>query len=207
MGFIVGIFVVGAVATAMVGFLGVSGHLGTGIPGTGTTRTPAATPLSQCQGHDGSGSFRFTIIAQPGGALRFNGSSPGPCFAVQVGSQVTVNFSVDYGAREFSSWELVAGTGPVSGPSALTPVFPGAGWSNATRFNGLYAGQSTVFTFRASVAGAYRYVSEVSAQAAVGMWGPFNVTSPTVGLPSVAHASAGFGSPILAPRIEAALLR
>lgn len=182
--FIVGVFIVGAVITLVLGYLGIVGALGGGIVGTQSNGTTAPPPLNSCQGRGQAGSFYFSLVANAKGQGSFNGSSPGPCFAVAVGSHVTMNFSVAAGSNQSNSWALIASTGPVTQP----PVFPGAGWSNATATTGIRMNEHRLFTFTATSAGAFRYVSQVAGHAAAGMWGPFNVTSTVLPLTA---ASAG----------------
>ncbi|HEV2316267.1 MAG TPA: hypothetical protein VGV89_01660 [Thermoplasmata archaeon] len=181
MRFVVVVFAVGAIMTAVVGYFGFTGQLGAGIVGTEHGSPPAPPPLTACQGHGALGSFHFQIVAGPKGTFTFNGSSPGPCFAVAVGSTVVMEFQVAHDASALDSWELIAGTGPTD----QAPVFPGAGWSDSTRFSGLGAGGTTNFTFHATTAGQYRYVSEVGNHAAVGEWGSFNVTTSALSVSPV----------------------
>lgn len=175
-GLVVALFVGSAIVAAGVGYLGISGRLGGGIPGTNQGGVPAATPLAKCAGHGALGTFHFSLVARAKGQLSFNASTPGPCFAVAVGSNVTMTLLVAAGANSSDSWVLI----PSTGPTDQAPVFPGAGPSDQSRFTGVAPGGMANYTFTVSAAGAYRYVSEVGDHATVGMWGPFNVTSAPV---------------------------
>jgi hypothetical protein len=178
MGLVLGLFIAGTIITVLVGYLGVSGTLGGGIPGTSHTGTPTAPGLSSCEGKDTLGNFQFVLSAGAGGGLRFNTSSPGPCFAVAVGSHVTITLNVLISANRSVSWVLINGTGPTTEP----PVLPGAGASDSSRFSGIFPGHNVTYSFVASTAGQFRYVSEVGNEAAVGMWGAFTVTSAPASL-------------------------
>lgn len=190
------IFAVGFLVVGVMAFLGLGGHLQTTIPGNEQAAPTPTVPVADCQGHGASGSFHFTIVAGVRGGLTFNGSSPGPCFAVATGSTVSITFLVSDQTNQFSGWVLINGTGPID----QEPVFPSAGESGAARYAGIAPGQNLTFTFSAGSPGEYRYVSEVSDDASVGMWGGFNVTSgPTSialnGLPDTAAASAPLAPP------------
>jgi hypothetical protein len=173
LGLILTLFVVGGLIAAGVSYLGVSGVLGGGVPGTYHAPSRPAPSLASCAGKDTLGTFEFVLTAGAGGAARFNSSSPGPCIAVVAGSHVTVVLSVLIGANRSVSWVLIDGTGPTTQP----PVFPGAGPSDSSRFTGIFPGHNATYSFVAATPGQYRYVSEVADQAAVGMWGGFNVTA------------------------------
>lgn len=191
--FVLAAFVLGAILTAVVGYWGISGGLDGGVPGNQHLPLSSPTPPRDCQGHGALGHFHFTLIAGVKGTETFNGSSPGPCFAVAVGSVVNLTFYVNLGAFHQDSWVLIPGTGPTD----QLPVFAGAGPSDTSRLDGLHPGQNQSYTFTASAAGAYRYVSEVDDHAAVGMWGAFNVTSspleagPALGAPTNPVATGG----------------
>ena len=171
--FVLATFVLGALVTAVVGYVGITGGLDGGVPGNEHLAPPAVKPLTDCEGKGAIGHFHFVILAGVKGTETFNGSSPGPCIAVAVGSVVNVTFMVDFGAFHQDSWVLIPG----SGAADQLPVFPGAGPSDSSRLTGLHPGQLANYTFTASAAGQYRYVSEVDGHVGVGMWGPFNVTS------------------------------
>jgi hypothetical protein len=195
--FVLALFVGGIVLTVAIGVVGIQGSLGGGIAGTRSGSPPAATSPGNCQGHGRLGSFHFSIVAGAHGVRLFNGSSPGPCFAVAAGSVVTVNFSVSAGWNRSESWELI----PSSGPSDQLPVFPGAGFSDARRTSGLAPNSSVAFTFNASTPGAYRYVSETPGAVGAGMWGPFNVTP--VPLSAVQPTAGATGSALGDPGVAA----
>jgi hypothetical protein len=190
-GFVVAVFAIGAILTAVVGYFGFTGQLGTGILGTEHGTPPAPTPPAACQGHGALGSFHFVIVAGPKGTLTFNGSSPGPCFAVAAGSTVLLEFQVAHDASAADSWVLIPGSGPID----QAPVFPGAGTSDSGRTTGLGPGQTQNYTFQANTPGQFRYVSEVSDHAAVGEWGAFNVTASALTVAStVAHPNPAASS-------------
>ena len=190
--FLVAVFVAGGAITAVVAYLGVVGALGGGIIGTEHHTPPPPPPLTSCLGGDRLGSFHFTFVAGLKGTYTFNGSSPGPCVAVAAGSQVTVTFRVDVAAAGPDSWAVI----PSTGPADAAPVYPGAGWTNATATSGIGPGASANFSFTASAPGEYRYVSQVDGHAAAGMFGGFNVTAaPAAALPIASTGAAGLGSP------------
>jgi Multicopper oxidase len=170
---VVAFFVIGAIVTGTILFFGLNGAIGGGIPGTVHTTPSGPEPLTKCEGKDAAGSFHFILDVGVGGALRFNGSSPGPCIAVAEGSSVTVTVDVLFGANRSVGWDLISGSGPV----VQSPAFAGAGLTGSASTIGIEAGTNATFSFVASTAGEYRYVSEVSDQAAFGVWGAFNVTS------------------------------
>jgi FtsP/CotA-like multicopper oxidase with cupredoxin domain len=195
--FLVALFIGGILLTVAVGVLGIEGSLSGGIAGTRSGSPPVATSPGNCQGHGALGNFHFSIVAGAHGVRLFNGSSPGPCFAVAAGSVVTVNFSVSAGWNRSESWELI----PSSGPADQLPVFAGAGFSDARRTTGIAPGSSVEFTFNASTPGSYRYVSETPGAVDAGMWGPFNVTS--VPLTAVSGTSGATGSALGDPGVAA----
>ncbi|MHB8351580.1 MAG: cupredoxin domain-containing protein [Thermoplasmata archaeon] len=166
------IFAVGFILVGVVAVLGLGGHLQTTIPGNEKAAPTPTVPVTACQGRGASGSFHFLIVAGTNGGLTFNGTSPGPCFAVATGSAVSVTFEVSDRTNQFSGWVLINGTGSTN----QEPAFPNAGESGAARFSGIAPGYIVTFNFTAGSPGEYRYVSEVSNDAAVGMWGGFNVT-------------------------------
>ncbi|MGI0053133.1 MAG: sulfocyanin-like copper-binding protein [Thermoplasmata archaeon] len=176
------IFAVGVLLTGAVLYVGLSGVLTTAIPGSRQAPAPAIQPLADCQGHSDLGVFHFLIVADLKGGLTFNGSSPGPCFAVAVGSNVSVTLEVSSQGSFFAGWVLINGTGPTD----LEPAFAGAGEVGGARASGIAPGSNVTFSFVPTVAGAYRYVSEVAGEAAAGMWGAFNVTANASATVSVA---------------------
>jgi len=192
--FIFGAFVLSAIIGVAVLYFGLTGGLGGPIPGAHAGSGPAPPPdYAACQGHDGRGTFNFSFVAGTGGVVAFNGTHPGPCVAVVVGSSVTVNFSVAADAGSNHSWVLVNAS---NASTALSPpAFAGAGLTGGERFAGIPPGTSKVFHFNASSVGAYKYICEVSGHYDQGMWGWFYVTSAS-GPPSAASpaasASAGF---------------
>jgi FtsP/CotA-like multicopper oxidase with cupredoxin domain len=175
--FIVGAFVLSAILGGAVLYLGLAGDLGSGIPGahTGSGPTPAPTGLAACEGRDRMGTFTFSFVAGLDGKFTFNGTSPGPCVAVIVGSNITVRLSVAADAGTNHTWVLVNASNASTAMS--TPAFAGAGMTGAERFMGIAPGNSTTFHFVASVAGTYQYICEMTGHYAAGMWGWFNVTS------------------------------
>jgi FtsP/CotA-like multicopper oxidase with cupredoxin domain len=193
--FVLAVFIAGAVLTALVGYLGLSGTLGAGIVGNESAHAPPPVPLTSCQGKGAEGNFHFIVVAGLKGSETFNGSSPGPCIAVAVGSTVEVTFEVSSEARSPDSWVLIPGEGATNVP----PVFAGAGPSSGSRLTGLFPGGSVNYTFNASVAGDYRYVSEVGDHARVGMWGPLNVTSSSL---TVGASLSGSRVSPLEPRVD-----
>ena len=178
--------VASAAVAAIVGYLGITGGLGGPIPGTepgnGAT-TPPPPRTTPCEGGGTGGSHWFDFV---GGAsstnqwININGSLPGPCVLVAVDSTITVVFSVGAHSPLNHSWVLVN----ASANSSALPAFPGAGFSNSTRFTGVAPGGSVTFHFDATRAGSYRYICEVPGHDDAGMWGWFNVTA------SSSHASA-----------------
>jgi hypothetical protein len=177
-GFIVGVFAFSLVIGVVVLALGLSGGLGGSIPGThpGSGSSGPPSPAS-CEGKDKLGNFTFSFIAGIRGSVSFNGSHPGPCVAVLVGSHVTVEFSVAQSAGQNHTWVLVNASNASTAVSQ--PAFPGAGFSGPTRFMGIGPGESKTFQFYATVVGSYQYICEMSGHYAMGMWGWFNVTTAT----------------------------
>ncbi len=193
------IFAIGFVLVGIVGFLGLGGHLQTTIPGNATAPPVAPVPLTSCQGHAAAGSFHFLIVAGLKGGFTFNGSSPGPCFAVAAGSSVSVTLVVSDQTNQFFGWVLINATGPTD----QEPAFPNSGESGAARFTGIAPGQNVTFSFTAGSPGEYRYVSEVSHDASVGRWGGFNVTAPGTSTSAAPVTPGSMGSsasgPVLPP--------
>ncbi|MCI4346278.1 MAG: hypothetical protein L3K07_05945 [Thermoplasmata archaeon] len=179
------LFVVGTLLAVAVGYLGITNQLGGSIPGT-LAGHGGSSPT--CEGRNVTGSYHFLLIAGQGGNTNFNGTSPGPCLVVGVGSAVVVTLRVDPGAGANHSWDLI----PSTGPTNVTPVFPGAGVTGPTRFSGLPPGTVTNFSFNATVVGLYRYVCEVDDHSTLGMMGTLNVTN-------VLRVAAHGTSPLLQP--------
>ncbi|HKV90163.1 MAG TPA: hypothetical protein VJQ43_03085 [Thermoplasmata archaeon] len=198
-GFVVGVFVLGTLVGVVVLALGLTGGLGGPIPGThpGNGISTPPSPAS-CEGKDQKGNFTFDFVGGIGGTLTFNGTHPGPCVALVVGTQVTVKFSVAADAGTTHTWVLVNASN--ASAAVNTPAFPGAGFTGADRFMGIGPGASMVFHFNATVVGAYQYICEMSGHYAGGMWGWFNVTATpaaAAALPGIANAVA-IGSPTIA---------
>lgn len=167
------LFVVGTVMAILVGYLGETGKIGGPIPGTYSS---SGGGLPSCEGHNTTGSYHFVLIAGERGTYTFNGTSPGPCLVVGLNSQVTISFRVDPNATTNHSFDII----PATGPTNVTPVFPGAGLTGPQRFAGLSPGSERNFTFNATAAGSYRYVCEVSGHFDLGMYGAFTVAAPSV---------------------------
>jgi hypothetical protein len=199
------VLVVGALAVGgLVYYVGVRGDTGTSVlrsgptPGneSGTTGgAPTAGPLpAACEGKGALGNFTFSLEASSGpanGGRNFNGTVPGPCLAVAVGSNVTIVFSVASGGAANHSWVLIA----PGGSATSLPAFPGAGSANGTRLTGIAPGGSMTFHFRPTATGADRYISEVAGDYKAGMWGLFNVTAdPATAVDGEAGAPASTGS-------------
>jgi hypothetical protein len=162
------LFVAGTLLAIAVGYLGNSNLLGGSIPGTyaghgGTT--PA------CEGSNKTGEYHFLLIAGEKGSISYNGSTPGPCLEVGIGSAVVVTLRVDPASGNNHGWDLI----PSSGPVNVSPVFPGAGLTGSARWTGIAPGTEQNFSFNATIAGTYRYVCEVDDHASLGMNGTFTV--------------------------------
>jgi plastocyanin len=185
--FIVGAFVVAALVGGAVLYIGITGGFGGVIPGSHKgSGGPSGPNLANCEGKDKLGTFTFSFVGGPGGSTTFNGSQPGPCVAVVVGSKITVDYSVAADAGQNHSWVLVDAANASTALS--TPVFPGAGFTGAVRFTGLAPGGSIVFHFNATAVGNYQYICEIATHYDLGMHGWFNVTAqPTT---SVAPSTA-----------------
>jgi hypothetical protein len=185
--FIVGAFVLAAVVGGAVLYIGLTGGFGGVIPGSHTgSGGPGGPNPANCQGKDTLGTFTFSFVGGPRASTSFNGSHPGPCVAVVVGSKITVEFSVATDSGQNHSWVLVDAANASTAVS--TPVFAGAGFTGAARFIGIAPGASIVFHFNATAIGSYQYICEMMGHYATGMYGWFNVTAqPT---PSAAHATA-----------------
>ncbi|MCI4322089.1 MAG: hypothetical protein L3K05_07285 [Thermoplasmata archaeon] len=176
-GFIVGVFVVSLLIGVVVLYLGISGGLGGPIPGTHVGNGVSGPPSpASCEGKDRLGNFTFSFIAGIRGSTSFNGSHPGPCVAIIVGSHVTVDFSVAQDAGQNHTWVLVNASNASTAVSQ--PAFPGAGFSGPQRFVGIAPGESKTFQFNATTVGSYQYICEVNGHYDLGMWGWFNVTTP-----------------------------
>jgi hypothetical protein len=184
--FIVGAFVLSAIVGGAVLYIGLSGDFPGTIPGShiGTGASGPPSPAS-CEGRDKLGNDTFSFIAGGGGGFWFNGTHPGPCVAVVVGSSITIDFSVADNAGQNHSWVLVNASNASAAVS--TPAFPGAGFTGAARFMGIGPGASLVFHFNATAVGAYQYICEMTGHYSQGMWGWFNVTSAPIP-PAVSHA-------------------
>ncbi len=181
--FLIALVVVAVVVASVVGYLGISGKLGGGIPGTKPGSGSSGANPALCEGKGGTGPFFFSFVGGVGGTggansgLNFNGSSPGPCVDVAVGSSVTVNFTVASDAGMNHSWTVVNYTGATS-IATEGPAFPGAGLSALSeRQNGTAPGRSNEFEFTAERTGSFRYICEMPGHYAAGMWGWFNVTA------------------------------
>jgi FtsP/CotA-like multicopper oxidase with cupredoxin domain len=181
------LFVAGAICAGAVGYLGATDRIGGTIPGTYPGNGSAPT----CEGRSAVGTYSFTFVAGIAGRLNFNGSVPGPCAIVGAGSNVTVTLTIATDAGTNHSWDLI----PASGPTNVSPVFPGAGFVGASRFVGIAPGTSETFHFTATTAGAYRYVCEMPGHAAAGMYGSFTVVSPATSPAATAGPARGPGLP------------
>jgi hypothetical protein len=137
--------------------------------------SPPPAPTA-CEGADGLGTFHFLFIGgEPNvnSGINFNGSVPGPCVLVANGSHVFVTFQVSPQSPLNHSWVLI----PANGTATSLPAFPGAGFSNATRFSGLAPGSQAEFSFWTNTTGSYRYICEVPGHYEAGMYGFFNVSA------------------------------
>jgi plastocyanin len=184
---VVVLFVIGTVMAILVGYLGESGVIGGGVPGTYPPATKTATAI--CATHEGSsttGSYHFWLVAGENATYTYNGTSPGPCLEVGVNSTVEITVSVASNAGTNHSFVII----PATGPTNVSPVFPGAGLSGAQRFVGMAPGTERNFTFTASTVGLYRYVCEVPGHFDLGMYGYFNVTAVAGVGAATAHASS-----------------
>lgn len=77
------------------------------------------------------------------------------------------------------------GSDPGQRDRHLPSAFPGAGFSNATRFSGLAPGSQAEFSFWTNATGSYRYICEVPGHYEAGMFGFFNVSAhPAAAVPS-----------------------
>ncbi len=177
--FFVILVVVAVVGASVLGYLGITGKIGTGVVGTYPGNVAAPAPLD-CEGRGALGTFNLSFVAGAGTAnsgLNFNGSSPGPCVQVAQGSTVNVAFSVAASAGTNHSWVLVAYTGNSTNASGL-PTFAGAGFSNGARFTGIAPGSPAVrFHFVVDRPGTFQYISEVPGEYAHGMYGWFYVNA------------------------------
>lgn len=181
--FIIVVIVVAVAISFAVGYFGLTGQLGGTIPGTRTGHAGPPPPPS-CEGGGKLGTFHFIFVAGVGGGFNFNGSQPGPCVLIANGSWVNVTFVNSPAATANHSWVLI----PAGAGASALPAFPGAGFNNSTRTNGIPPGAEANFTFHANVTGAYQYICEVPGHEALGMLGWFNVTA------SAAAAAAGSGA-------------
>ena len=187
-GIILPVLLVAVVASVAVGYFGLTGQLGGTIPGEKMPASGGPSPTA-CEGHDGFGSFHFILVAGVSGGYNFNGTSPGPCVAVVVGSSVTVTFEVSPQAGVNHSWVLV----PAGASASSPPAFPGAGFSGAVAFVGIAPGTEMNFSFQVSSVGSYQYICEVAGHRDLGMIGWFNVTtsSGTLASPGTSGGSGG----------------
>lgn len=196
--FIVGTFVLAAVVGVVVLALGLSGAFPGVIPGSHAGNGVTAPPV--CQGNDGLGNYTFAFVAGAAGGFWFNGTHPGPCVTVQVGSRITVDLSVAADAGQNHSWVLVNASNASTAVS--TPVFAGAGMTGAARFMGIAPGTSMVFHFNASSVGVYQYICEMTGHYAFGMFGWFNVTAHPMPPATIApHAASDRGVAAAAGRV------
>jgi hypothetical protein len=197
--FIVGAFVLAAVVGGATLYIGLNGGFPGVIPGShvGAGGSGLPSPAS-CEGRDRLGNDSFAFVAGRAGGYSFNGSHPGPCVAVVVGSQITVNFSVALDAGQNHSWVLVNASN--ASTAVATPAFPGAGLTGAARFMGIPPGASVVFHFNATVVGSYQYICEMTGHYAKGMFGWFNVTaaSAVTGVPRLPPAPSTLPLDLLA---------
>jgi plastocyanin len=186
MAFILGVFVISAVIGGAVLALGLAGSFPGYIPGShlGTGNHPAS--ITACEGADQKGNFTFSFVAGRNGGLWFNGTRPGPCVAVAVGSSITVQFSVAANAGTNHSWVLVNASNASTALS--TPAIRGAGLTGAQRFLGIAPGANATFRFNVTVAASYQYICEMPGHYAAGMWGWFNVTATPATSALIAHA-------------------
>lgn len=165
--------VVAVIASIAVGLAGARGYLSGGFPGqTLPAPTPQPPAATSCQGKGAAGAFSFGLIAGEAGRLTFNGTVPGPCFAVAVASTVVMHLYIDPGAGANHSWVLI----PAAGSPTSLPVFPGAGFDTNVRFVGIGPGSYANFTFEAATVGNYWYICEVPGHDDAGMHGWFLVT-------------------------------
>ncbi|MCI4362746.1 MAG: hypothetical protein L3K13_00330 [Thermoplasmata archaeon] len=178
------LFVVGTLLAVGVGYLGSANLLGGSIPGTYPGHG-GGSPT--CEGRNVTGTYHFVLIAGERGDTNYNGTNPGPCLKVGVGSSVEVTLRVDPAAGSNHSWDLIPGTGPTN----ASPVFPGAGLTGPTRFTGLPPGTVKNFSFNATTVGLFRYVCEVDDHSTLGMMGWFNVTSTSA---LSGHAALSFAA-------------
>ena len=191
--FIVGAFVLATALGGAVLYVGLNGDFGGVIPGSHTGH--GGSDLGYCEGKDRLGNFTFSFVGGVGGTTTFNGTRPGPCVAVEVGSTITVNFSVAADAGQSHTWVLVNAANASTALS--TPVFPGAGFTGSERFMGIAPGAFAVFHFNATAVGTYQYICEMAGHYALGMYGWFNVTAlpPPTQVHAQGSPSQSFGSP------------
>ncbi len=136
-----------------------------------------STPATVCQGGAAAGNYHFSFVGgipTVNNGINFNGTIPGPCVMVGNGSHVTVHYQVDAQSPLNHSWVLI----PANGTATSLPAFPGAGFSNNTRFTGIPPGSSVVFSFWTNQSGSYKYICEVYGHYDAGMYGWFNVSNP-----------------------------
>ena len=108
--------------------------------------------------------------------LNYNGFSNGKMVVtVPTGWTVNVQFS--------NKGPLPHSAAIVSGASATTPAFPGAGLPSSELQTGIAAGQTASFSFKTGKPGTYRIACLVPGHEALGMWDSFVVSSS--GSPSI----------------------
>jgi hypothetical protein len=196
--FIVGTFVLSTLIGVVVLVAGLNGGFPGVIPGS-HVGTGVRGPPPPCEGQNRPGPYTFSFVAGSGGGYTYNGTHPGPCVSVWIGSQVTVDFSVAPDAGQNHSWILVNASNASTALS--TPAFPGAGLTGADRFVGLTPGTSMVFHFNVTAVGSYQYICEVTGHYDFGMHGWFNVT-PSPLVPGTTASPPQFvgGTPLLSAR-------
>lgn len=172
--FFIAISVVALLVALLVGYAGATGRFGGPIPGSSSPSGPngSGTP-PVCEGKNRTGNFTFVFVAGLRGTLTFNGTSPGPCVVVGVGSHVTVILEVSADSGNSHGWDLIA----LGAPTNSSPVFPGAGLNGSDRLVGNLPGTNATFHFLAATAGVYEYLCEVPGHADAGMRGTFTVVS------------------------------
>ncbi|MCI4333452.1 MAG: hypothetical protein L3K01_07015 [Thermoplasmata archaeon] len=195
--FIVGAFAISTIIGVLVLAVGLNGGFPGVIPGSHVGTGVASPP--RCEGQNRPGPYTFSFVAGLGGGFDYNGTHPGPCVSVWIGSPVTVEFSVAPDAGQNHSWVLVNASNASTALS--TPAFPGAGLTGAARFAGLAPGTSMVFHFNVTAIGSYQYICEVTGHYDFGMHGWFNVTpSPVVPGGSATSPHGLSGTPVLGVR-------
>jgi hypothetical protein len=190
------LFVVGTLLAIAIGYLGNANRLGGSIPGTYAGHGGTAPA---CEGSNRTGAYHFLLIAGEKGSISYNGSTPGPCLEVGIGSAVVVTLRVDPASGNNHGWDLIPSAGPVN----VSPVFPGAGLTGSARWTGIAPGTEQNFSFNATIAGTYRYVCEVDDHASLGMNGTFTVAPQaenSVARTSVSAHQLGTSAPVFLAR-------